>query len=93
MISTPWDSIVSREFLMIKDFILFSLAIEYFSLNISCIVAVLMSGLTPSIAALINRITLDWGRPRNKKKPIVKAMRLGDLLANEDAVGFKIRHL
>ena len=48
---------VSREFFMIKEFILISLAIEYCALTIYCSVALLMFGLRPSIAALINRIT------------------------------------
>ena len=75
---------VSREFSMIKEFILISLTIEYFTLII--IVAVLIFGLTPSVAYLIIRIPLDWGRLWDKKKPTVEAMRLGALLANEDAV-------
>ena len=68
---------VSRQFSMIKEFLLISLAIEYFAFVISCIAAVLMFGLTPSISALIKRITFDWGQLRNRNKPTVKAMRMG----------------
>ena len=52
---------ISREFSKIKKFILISVAIEYLTLIISCIVVVLMFGLTPSIAAFINRIPLNLG--------------------------------
>ena len=73
---------------MIKEFILISLAIEYCALTIYCsvCVALLMFGLTPSIAAVINRITLDWGRLLSRVKPATEVMRMGTLLANEDAV-------
>ena len=81
---------VSREFSLIKEFILISLAIEYFVLMISCVRPVIMFGLTTSIWALINRITLDWGWLRNRKKPAGKVMWKGSLLANEKAVWFKI---
>ena len=65
---------VSREFSLIKEFILISLAIEYLIL-VSCAGAVLMFNLTPTIAALVNRITLDWGRLQNGKRPTAKVMR------------------
>ena len=71
---------------MIKEFILISLAIEYCALTIYCSVALLMFGLTPSIAALINRITLDWGRLLSRVEPATEVMRMGALLANENAV-------
>ena len=71
---------------MIKEFILISLAIEYCALTIYCSVALLMFGLKPSIAALINRITLDWGRLLSRVKPATAVMRMGALLATEDAV-------
>jgi hypothetical protein len=45
-----------------------------------------MFSLTPTIAALINRITLDWGKLRNWKRPVLEVVRLGALLANKDAV-------
>ena len=51
---------VSREFNLIKEFILISIALEDLALIISCVVNILMFGLPPSIAALINRIVLDW---------------------------------
>ena len=53
--------LISREFSKIKEFILISVAIKYLTLIISCIVVVLMFGLTPSIAAFINRIPLYLG--------------------------------
>ncbi len=53
---------------------------------ISSVVAVLMFGLTPSIAALINRITLDWGQLWNREEHAGEVMRFGALLANEEAV-------
>ena len=81
---------VSREFSLIKEFILISLAIEYFVLMISCVRPVIMFGLITSILALINRITLDWGWLRNRKKPAAKVMWKGSLLTNEKAVWFKI---
>ena len=52
---------ISREFSKIKEFILISVAIKFLTLIISCIVVVLMFGLTPSIAAFINRIPLYLG--------------------------------
>ena len=66
---------VSREFSLIKEFILISLIIEYLAILVSCAVAVLMFGLTPTIAALVNRITLDWGRLQNGKRPAAEVMR------------------
>ena len=66
---------VSREFLLIKEFIL-----------ISCILYVLMFDLPPSVTALINRIILDWGRLQNRKKPPAEVMRMRALSANEDAL-------
>jgi len=45
-----------------------------------------MYGLTPFIAALLKRITLDWGPTPNRKKPALEVMRIGALLANEDSV-------
>ena len=77
---------VSREFNLIKKFILISLALEYLALMISCNIAILMFHLTQSIAVLINRITLDRGRLWNRKKPAAEVMRMGALLASEDAV-------
>ena len=58
---------VSREFSLIKEFILINLALEYLAILVSCAIATLMFGLTPSIAALINRITLDGGGYRSKR--------------------------
>ena len=51
---------VSREFNLIKEFILISMALEDLALIISCVVKILMFSLPPSIAALIKRIVLDW---------------------------------
>ena len=53
--------LVSREFSLFKKFILINLAIEHITILVSCAMAVLMFGLMPTIAAFINRITLDWG--------------------------------
>ena len=77
---------MAREFNLFKEFILVILAIKYLALMISCVVAVFMFSLTPSIAALINKITLDWGQLWNRKKHAGEVMRLGALLANEEAV-------
>ena len=77
---------VSREFSLIKEFIFISLTIKHLTILISCAVAVLMFGLTPTKAALINRITLDWGKLLNRKRPVAEVVSLGALLANKDAV-------
>ena len=53
---------VSREFSLIKEFILISLAIEYLTILVSCAMAVLMFDLMPTIAALINRINAGPGQ-------------------------------
>ena len=71
---------MAREFNLIKEFI------KYLALMISCVVAVFMFSLIPSIAALINRITLDWGQLWNRKKHAGEVVRLGALLANEEVV-------
>ena len=76
---------MAREFNLFKEFILVILAIKYLALMISCVVAVFMFSLTPSIAALIKRITLDWGQLWNRKKHAREVVRLGAQLANEEA--------
>ena len=53
---------VSREFSLIKEFILISLAIEYLTILVSYAMAILMFDLMPTIAALINRINAGPGQ-------------------------------
>ena len=58
---------VSKEFSLMKEFILINLALEYLDILVSCAIATLMFGLAPSIAALFNRITLDGEGYRIKR--------------------------
>ena len=67
---------ISSEFLMNKVLILISLAIEYLALIISCIVAFLVSSI----------VVYRLGQLRNRKKPAAELMRMGALLAKEDAL-------
>ena len=57
----PWG-LVTKEITIMKDFMLLCLVIEYVALGISCVAAIALFGLTATLAALINRITLDWSK-------------------------------
>jgi len=60
-------------------------AIEIALSLVSCVLAILLYGLTAATVALINRVSLDRIRLKNrKKKPRVEAIRMGSLLQNDD---------
>ena len=61
------------------------LVIEYVALGISIITAVAMFGLTATLAAVINRVTLDWSKLKARKQPRVAAVRMNRLLQDETA--------
>ena len=68
-----------------KEFLLLCVAIEIALILVSCVLAILLYGLTAATVALINRVSLDRIRLKNrKKKPRVEAIRMGSLLQNDD---------
>lgn len=68
---------VTKEITIIKDFILLCLVVEYSMLGISSIVAIAIFGLTATLAAIINRLTLDWSKLKSRKNPRTAAVRMG----------------
>jgi len=80
----PWG-FVTKEISILKDFMLMGLVIEYVALGISIITAVAMFGLTATLAAVINRVTLDWSKLKARKQPRVAAVRMNRLLQDETA--------
>mgnify|MGYP000754506107 FL=1 len=80
----PWG-VVTKEMTIIKDFVMLCLIVEYIALGISCATAVVLFGVTATLAALINRVTLDWSKLKKRNKPRVEAVRMGRLLQNEEA--------
>ena len=61
------------------------LMLEYLEIVISSLAALFIYGINPMIAAVINRITLDWGRMRARKRQLTEAIRMERLLNNENA--------
>ena len=64
---------------------LMGLVIEYVALGISIVTTVAMFGLTATLAAVINRVTLDWIKLEARKQPGVAAVRRNRLLQDEVA--------
>ena len=74
-----------KELYLMKEFLLLCVAIEIALILVSCVLAILLYGLTAATVALINRVSLDRIRLKNrKKKPRVEAIRMGSLLQNDD---------
>ena len=67
---------MTREMMIIKDFMLLCLVIEYAALGISCITAIALFGLSTTLSAVINRITLDWSKLKSRNKPRTPAVRM-----------------
>ena len=67
-----------------KDSIVHLLMLEYSVIIISGCIAMIEFGVVPTLAALINRLTIDWGRLRAKRGPIpeVRMQRLLDAAEN-----------
>ena len=67
-----------------KDSIVHLLMLEYSAIICSCI-AMIRFGVAPTIAAIINRLTIDWGRLRAKRGPIPE-VRMQRLLNAEENI-------
>ena len=67
-----------------KDMILHLLMLEYLVIILSACIALIKFGLVPTLAALINRLSIDWGRLRAKRGPTpeVRMQRLLDAAEN-----------
>ena len=53
-----------------KDSILHLLMLEYLVIIVCSCIALCRYGIAPTVAALINRLTIDWGRLQARKRPI-----------------------
>ena len=67
-----------------KDMVLHLLMLEYSVIIVSACVAMLKFGVVPTLAALINLLSIDWGRLRAKRGPTpeVRMQRLLDTAEN-----------
>ena len=67
-----------------KDMIIHLLMLEYSVVILSGCIAMIKFGVVPTLATLINRLTIDWGRLRAKRGPIpeVRMQRLLDAAEN-----------
>ena len=67
-----------------KDMILHLLMLEYLVIILSACIALIKFGVVPTLAAIINRLSIDWGRLRAKRGPTpeVRMHRLIDAAEN-----------
>ena len=67
-----------------KDMTLHILMLEYLVIILSAGIALIKFGLVPTLAALINRVSIDWGRLRAKRAPTpeIRMQRLLDAAEN-----------
>ena len=67
-----------------KDSIVHLLMLEYSEIIICSCIAMIRFGIAQTIAALINRLTIDWGRLRAKQGPVpeVRMQRLLNAVEN-----------
>ena len=68
-----------------KDSILHLLMLEYLAVIICSCISLCRFGIAPTIAALINRLTIDWGRLQAKKRPVPE-VRMQRLLNAEENI-------
>ena len=63
-----------------KDMILYLLMLEYLVIILSACIALIKFGVEHTLAAIINRLSIDWGRLRAKRGPTpeVRMQRLLD---------------
>lgn len=67
-----------------KDLTLHILMMEYLGIILSVCLSAIKFGIVPTLAALINRLTIDWGRLRAKRGPTpeIRMQRLLDAAEN-----------
>ena len=68
---------VSRELGVIKEFLMTCLVLEYAEALISCVIAIMFYGISPTIRAFINQKILEWSQLKNPKKPSVEVISMG----------------
>ena len=66
----------------LKTFLNTMLLIEYSVLTISVVISVVLYGATATLGALITRLTLNWSRLKNKKRPRADPIQLERLMPN-----------
>ena len=59
--------VVYREIEHLKTFLNTILLVEYSILTVSVVISVFLYGVTATLGALINRLTLNWALLRNRK--------------------------
>ena len=69
----------------LKTFLNTMLLIEYSVLTISVVISVVLYGATATLGALITRLTLNWSRLKNKKRPRADPIQLERLMPNTPA--------
>ena len=68
-----------------KDSAVHLLMLEYLAIIVCSCISVCRFGIAPAVAALVNRLTIDWGRLQTKKRPVPE-VRMQRLLNAEENI-------